>query len=200
VDDVAVQLLVALEILLVAAHRVARIRSHQLHAALGGLRAELQPARLVILDTYCYQEQNSNIDFKAGKFRLAVRKMITEGHTPPIADVFQQNVDTLTLPMNAAAFSYVDYLIFKDGAKFKEIFKDIYKVLEEVLTDPEGEVRLHGGSIRVRRAPSRQIGPIADLEMVHGHLHTKGSRCGPGNIRRMCHPWPACPISTNGAQ
>jgi hypothetical protein len=78
-----------------------------------------------ICDTYCYQEQNSNIDFKAGKFRLAVRKMITEGHSPPIAEVFQQNVDTLTLPMNAAAFSYVDYLMFKDGAKFKELVKKL---------------------------------------------------------------------------
>ena len=78
-----------------------------------------------VCDVYCYQEQNTNIDFKAGKFRLAVRKMVTEGHTPSIAEVFQQNVDTLTLPMNAAAFSYVDYLMFKDSAKFKEVVKKL---------------------------------------------------------------------------
>jgi len=76
-----------------------------------------------ICDTYCYQEQNANIDFKSGKYRLAMRKMIVEGHVPPVADVFQQNVDTLTLPMNAACFSYVDYLLFRDGSKFKELVK-----------------------------------------------------------------------------
>jgi len=78
-----------------------------------------------ICDVYCYQEQNTNVDFKAGKFRLAVRKMVTEKTTPSIAEVLQQNVDTLTLPMNAAAFSYVDYLMFKDGAKFKELVKKL---------------------------------------------------------------------------
>jgi len=76
-----------------------------------------------ICDTYCYQEQNSNVDFKSGKYRLAMRKMIVEGHVPPVAEVFQQNVDTLTLPMNAACFSYVDYLLFRDGSKFKELVK-----------------------------------------------------------------------------
>ena len=74
-----------------------------------------------ICDVYCYQEQNSNIDFKAGKFKLAVRKMVTEGETPPIAEVFQQNIDTLTLPMNAACFSYVDFLMYRDGPKFKDL-------------------------------------------------------------------------------
>jgi len=74
-----------------------------------------------ICDNYCYQEQNSNIDFKAGKFRLAVRKMVNEGTAPPIAEVFNQNIDTLTLPMNAACFSYVDYLMFRDGTKFKDL-------------------------------------------------------------------------------
>ncbi len=78
-----------------------------------------------ICDTYCYQEANTNVDFKSGKFRLATRKMLTEGHAPPIAEVFQQNVDTLTLPMNAAAFSYVDYLLFKDSPKFKELVKKL---------------------------------------------------------------------------
>ena len=74
-----------------------------------------------VCDVYCYQEQNSNIDFKAGKFRLAVRRMVTEGTSPPIAEVFQQNIDTLTLPMNAACFSYVDFLMYRDGPKFKEL-------------------------------------------------------------------------------
>jgi len=78
-----------------------------------------------ICDNYCYQEQNSNVDFKGGKFRLAVRKMVAEGKFPSAPEVFQQNVDTLTLPMHAVAMSYVDYLINQDGAKFYELSKKL---------------------------------------------------------------------------
>ncbi len=76
-----------------------------------------------ICDTYCYQEANTNVDFKGGKFRLAVRKLVDEGKAPPVAEVFEQNVDTLTLPMHAACFSYVDFLINRDGAKFNALMK-----------------------------------------------------------------------------
>ena len=51
--------------------------------------------------------------------------MVVEGKTPPIAEVFEQNIDTLTLPMHAVAFSYVDYLINRDGAKFNELVKKL---------------------------------------------------------------------------
>lgn len=78
-----------------------------------------------ICDTYCYQEQNSNVDFKGGKYRLAVRRMIEEEKTPSPAEVFQQNVDTLTLPMHAACFSYVEFLLTKDAAKFNELVKKL---------------------------------------------------------------------------
>jgi len=78
-----------------------------------------------ICDTYCYQEANSNVDFKGGRFRLAVRTMVTENKCPPIAEVFEQNVDTLTLPMHAVAFSYVECLINRDGAKFSELGKKL---------------------------------------------------------------------------
>jgi len=78
-----------------------------------------------ICDTYCFQEANSNVDFKGGKFRLAVRKMIEEDKAPPIAEVFEQNVDTLTLPMHAVSFSYVEYLLNKDAAKFNELVKHL---------------------------------------------------------------------------
>jgi hypothetical protein len=76
-----------------------------------------------ICDNYCYQEADGNVDFKSGRFRLAVRKLVAANDIPPVADVFQQNCDTLTLPMHAVAFSYVDYLLSKDGAKFNELIK-----------------------------------------------------------------------------
>jgi hypothetical protein len=78
-----------------------------------------------ICDNYCYQEQNSNVDFKGGKYRVAVRKMVAEGTQPPVAEVLQQNTDTLTLPMHAVSMSYVDYLLHLDGAKFYELSKKL---------------------------------------------------------------------------
>lgn len=78
-----------------------------------------------ICDTYCYQEADTNVDFKGGKFRLAVRKMVDEDKVPPIAEVFQQNVDTLTLPMHAVAFSYVECLLNKDAEKFNVLVKKL---------------------------------------------------------------------------
>jgi hypothetical protein len=78
-----------------------------------------------ICTNYCFQEANTNVDFKSGKFRLAVRKMVTDGTQPPIAEVVQQNSDTLTLPMHAVCMSYVDYLLNQDGAKFYELTKKL---------------------------------------------------------------------------
>jgi hypothetical protein len=72
-----------------------------------------------ICDNYCYQEQNSNVDFKSGKFRLAIRKLVEADKVPSAAQIFERNTDTLTLPEHAASFSYVDYLITRDGEKFK---------------------------------------------------------------------------------
>jgi hypothetical protein len=75
-----------------------------------------------LCDNYCYQEQNSNVDFKSGRFKLAVRKMVEMKEAPPAAVVFERNTDTLTLPEHAVAFSFVDYLLTnQDGAKFSQM-------------------------------------------------------------------------------
>lgn len=78
-----------------------------------------------LCDTYCYQEQNTNTDFKSGRYKLAVRKMVAAGDVPAVAEVFQQNSDTLTLPQQAVSMSYVDYLLFKDAPKFVELVKKL---------------------------------------------------------------------------
>ncbi|MBL8862099.1 MAG: hypothetical protein JNK02_08810 [Planctomycetes bacterium] len=78
-----------------------------------------------VCDTYCYQEANTNVDFKGGRFRLAVRRMVEEGKFPPTAEVFQQNVDTLTLPMHATAFSYVEFLLNRDAERFNQLVKKL---------------------------------------------------------------------------
>lgn len=78
-----------------------------------------------ICDNYCYQEANTQVSFRSGKYRIGVRKLIEEEKVPPIGEVLEQNSDSLTPPMQAVAFSYVDYLITRDGAKFNELCKQI---------------------------------------------------------------------------
>ncbi|MDF1797786.1 MAG: hypothetical protein P1V81_01305 [Planctomycetota bacterium] len=71
-----------------------------------------------VCDTYCYQEQNTNVDFKGGKWKPAVRKMVQSGDYPKIGTVFSRNTDGLELEEHAIAFSYVDFLIHKDAKMF----------------------------------------------------------------------------------
>jgi hypothetical protein len=78
-----------------------------------------------ICDNYCFQETNTNVDFEKGRFRLGVRRLVAKGDEPPMPEVMQHNVDTLTLPMNAVAFSYVDYLLTKGGPKFDALIKKL---------------------------------------------------------------------------
>ncbi|MCB9913763.1 MAG: hypothetical protein H6828_01280 [Planctomycetes bacterium] len=72
---------------------------------------------------YCYQEANTNVDFKGGRFRVAVRKMVAMDKQPSIGEVFSRTTNDLTLPEHAVAFSYVDYLIHLDGKKFDALMK-----------------------------------------------------------------------------
>ena len=72
---------------------------------------------------YCYTEGSSLLDFKGGRWKPAIRKMVAMGDAPPVAQVFTKNTDTLTLPEHAVSFSYVDYLIHLDGAKANRLFR-----------------------------------------------------------------------------
>jgi hypothetical protein len=49
------------------------------------------------------------------------KPIVTRGERGPEDGPFA--IDTLTVPMNAAVFSYVDYLLFTDGAKFNALIK-----------------------------------------------------------------------------
>lgn len=76
---------------------------------------------------YCYQEQNSQVDFKGGRYKPAVRKLVAMEKVPSAATVFQKNTDTLTPPEHAVSFSYVDYLISLDGKKFASVVRMLKK-------------------------------------------------------------------------
>ena len=74
-----------------------------------------------VCDNYCYQEVNSNRDFKGGKWKPEVRKMAARKDHPPVAEVFAQNTNTLTLEQHALSFSYVDFLLQRDGEAFSTL-------------------------------------------------------------------------------
>lgn len=78
-----------------------------------------------ICDTYCYQEQNTQIGFKGGRYRKAVRAMVAKGNITPAATVFTRNTDTLTPAENALAMSYVDYLMSLDPAKLNRLLAQL---------------------------------------------------------------------------
>jgi hypothetical protein len=78
-----------------------------------------------ICDNYCFQEANTNVDFEKGHYRFGIRKMVAKKDEPPIAEVTQKNVNTLTVPMNAVVFSYVDYLLTLGGEKFSKLVKEL---------------------------------------------------------------------------
>ena len=73
------------------------------------------------------QEQDTNADFKGGRWKPRVRKMVARDDSPPFAGVFQQNTDTLTLDQHAVSFSLVDYLIQLDGEKLDALMKFLRK-------------------------------------------------------------------------
>ena len=78
-----------------------------------------------ICDNYCMQEDNPNVSFEKGKYRLGIRKLVAKGDLPAIAEITSRNVDTLTVEMNAIVFSYVDYLIPLGGEKLDALVKKL---------------------------------------------------------------------------
>lgn len=72
-------------------------------------------------DNYCYQEVNTEQRFKAGAWKPEVKKLVALGEAPGLADVFQQNTDTLSPVQHAVAFSVFDYLAAQDASKLNTL-------------------------------------------------------------------------------
>ncbi len=83
-----------------------------------GLAHVMEDRIFGICDNYCYEEQNTNNDFHSGKYKVAMRKMIVDGKSPPVSDVIGRNTDQLKLPEHAVAMSLVDYLLQREPGKF----------------------------------------------------------------------------------
>jgi len=78
-----------------------------------------------ICDNYCMQEDLPNPDFERGRYRLGIRKLVAKGDVPAITEVTTHNVDTLSVVMNAVAFSYVDYLVPLGAEKLDALAKKL---------------------------------------------------------------------------
>jgi hypothetical protein len=74
-----------------------------------------------LCDNYCYQEQNTRFDFKAGAFKPALRKLVEEDAMPPLAGVMQRNTDQLEPAEHAVALATVEFLIERDAAAFNQL-------------------------------------------------------------------------------
>lgn len=70
---------------------------------------------------YCYEEQNTKRDFKGGKFKIGVRKLVALGKQSPMSSVMQKQTTELTPEEHALAFSYIDYLMQKDGKALNKL-------------------------------------------------------------------------------
>ena len=78
-----------------------------------------------ICDSFCAQEASQGPLFENGRFRLGVRKVVAKDEAPPLAHVVQLNVDVLLSPLDAFAFSYVDYLLTLGGEKFDALVRKL---------------------------------------------------------------------------
>ncbi|MDE0896975.1 MAG: hypothetical protein OSB10_10370 [Planctomycetota bacterium] len=76
-----------------------------------------------VCDNYCYQEQNTNQDFKGGKWKPAVKKLVNMKEAPSVATVFTRNTGNLELDEHAVSFSYIDFLIQKDPKMLNLLLK-----------------------------------------------------------------------------
>ncbi len=72
-------------------------------------------------DTYCYQEQNTQFDFKGGRFKLALRTLAEAGVMPPVAGTMRKNTDQLKPAEHALALALVDFLIQLDSKKLSQL-------------------------------------------------------------------------------
>jgi len=78
-----------------------------------------------LCDNYCYEEQNTVLGFKGGKYKVALRKLLAAEEAPPVTSVLSLNTDQLSGPQHAVAFSLVDYLIGRDAEGFNELCKKL---------------------------------------------------------------------------
>lgn len=76
---------------------------------------------------FCYQEQNTNVSFRGGKWKTPVRGMVEDPKRPSFSETSNKTSDELTTPEHALAFSYVDYLLNLDGTKFPAMVKILKK-------------------------------------------------------------------------
>jgi hypothetical protein len=69
-------------------------------------------------DNYCYEESNTQMGFKGGKFKPALYKLADAETMPPVATVVQKNSTDLEPAEHAVALAVTEYLIGIDPIKF----------------------------------------------------------------------------------
>lgn len=81
-------------------------------------------------NNYCYEEANTKRDFKGGKFKLGVRKLVALDKQASMSSVMQKQTTELTPEEHALAFSYIDYLMQKDGKALNRLLAQLRQRIE----------------------------------------------------------------------
>ena len=96
--------------------------------------------------TYCFEEVASNMNFKGGKWLVALRKRVAIGNVPSFALISTKNSDSLSAFEHAVAFSYIHYLLTGDftqtghGRKLQALLK----ILKQKKTTREALKKVYG--------------------------------------------------------
>lgn len=76
---------------------------------------------------YCFEEilVNPGANWKGGRWRTPVRKLVDEGKARPLAELCGLNTDQLDFPDHALAFAWIDYLLtVHGGAKLRDLVRE----------------------------------------------------------------------------
>ncbi len=74
---------------------------------------------------YCWQEVDSAVQYKGGRWRAPVMKLANDPKRPPFADTASKVLSGLTKEEHALSWSYCDFLIGKDPKAFGAVCRSI---------------------------------------------------------------------------
>lgn len=74
-------------------------------------------------DNYCYQEVYVVTNLRSDGWKPLVHKLVALDGAPPLAELFEQNSESLTEDQHLVSFSLVDHLLQTDPQRTNELFR-----------------------------------------------------------------------------
>jgi hypothetical protein len=92
---------------------------------------------------YCYEELDTNVSFRGGKWRPPVHEMVLKEKFTPFAQLATKNSTNLSTREHAQSWSHCEFLIGIDGEKFAALVR----ALQEKRPSPEALREVYGMSV-----------------------------------------------------